>query len=204
MSRLASRQGGFCFCYGWRSCKPLLGWGNISMFIAHIPSGYIMSLALLKIMRHIPVSSATLVVVGILGAMIPDLDLAYFYLIDNRQTHHHRYASHWPLLWIALLVISALWLCWGRRGKAAFLSLVFALGGLLHIILDTVVGDIWWFAPFVDQPYALFTVPARFEPWWLNFMLHWSFAVELALCLWALVLYRKGFRPHFGKSDLTA
>lgn len=91
------------------------------MFIAHIPSGYIMSLALLKLMPHVPVSSVRVSATGILGAVIPDLDLAYFYLIDNRQTHHHRYASHWPLLWITLLVASALWFFWGKRGRAAFL-----------------------------------------------------------------------------------
>lgn len=170
------------------------------MFIAHIPSGYIMSLALLKLMPHVSVSSVRVIVTGILGAVIPDLDLAYFYLIDNRQTHHHRYASHWPLLWIALLTASALWLFWGKRGRAAFLFLAFTCAGLLHIILDTFVGDIWWLAPFVDQPCVLFTVPARFEPWWLNFILHWSFAVELAICLLALFLYRGRLRPHSGKS----
>lgn len=61
----------------------------------------------------------------------------------------------------------------------------------LHLLLDTFVGDIWWGAPFYDQPLALFSVPARFSPWWLNFVLHWSFAVELAICGWAGWLYRQ-------------
>jgi hypothetical protein len=34
-------------------------------------------------------------------------------------------------------------------------------------------------------------MPAIFKPWWLNFELHWSFAVELAICAWALPIYRR-------------
>lgn len=161
------------------------------MFIAHIPSGYIMSVLLLKRVRQIPASSAAVITAGIVGALAPDFDMLYFYLIDHRQTHHHQYLTHWPLLWLSLTAVSGLWFSLARQSKAAFLALVFCAGGMLHVVLDSFVGDIWWFAPFLDKPYAMFTVPARFQPWWLNFFLHWSFAVELGICGWALVLYRK-------------
>jgi hypothetical protein len=62
---------------------------------------------------------------------------------------------------------------------------------MLHLVLDSFVGDIWWFAPFIDRPYAMFTVPAIYTPWWLNFFLHWTFAVELGICVWALLIYRQ-------------
>lgn len=110
--------------------------------------------------------------------------------------------THWPILWLGLAVLAAGWLTCAKRSKAAMLGLVFALGGVLHVILDSLVGDIWWFAPFIDQPYALFTVPATFQPWWLNFLLHWSFAVELAICLWALVVCRR--RAKVRSQVLTA
>jgi inner membrane protein len=73
----------------------------------------------------------------------------------------------------------------------AALAVIFSLNGLLHMVLDTVVGDIWWFAPFVDKPYAFFTVPAVYKPWWLNFILHWSFALELAFVLVAIYVWRR-------------
>jgi hypothetical protein len=161
------------------------------MFIAHIPSGYIMSIALLKRIRHVPVPAAIIVAVGISGAVAPDLDMAYFHLVDHRQTHHHKYVTHWPLLWITLAAAFALWFSWQKRSRAAFLGLVFSLGGVLHMVLDSFVGDIWWFAPFIDKSYALFNVPARFKPWWLNFVLHWSFAAEAGILVWALLLYRR-------------
>jgi hypothetical protein len=137
---------------------------------------------------------------GIAGAMAPDFDMVYFHLIDHRQTHHHRYFTHWPVFWLPLTVAALLWCIRAKQSKASFLASVFCLGGLLHLVLDSFVGDIWWFAPFLDRPYALFTVPARFTPWWLSFILHWSFAVELAICLWALVLYRRRSRPFIPRS----
>lgn len=161
------------------------------MIIAHMPSGYILSASLLKRFGSVPVPAAAVIAAGIAGALAPDVDMAYFHLIDHRQTHHHKYITHWPLLWLTLAAVSVLWFNWIRQSKAAFLALVFCLGGFLHIVLDSFVGDIWWFAPFVDKPYAMFTVPAHFKPWWLSFILHWSFAMELAICIWALVIYRR-------------
>lgn len=160
------------------------------MIIAHAPSGYILATSIMRRIASAPVTVKAVVAAGVIGALAPDFDMAYFHLIDNRQTHHHKYISHWPILWLALTVVSALWFSHAKQSRAAALSLVFCLGAVLHVLLDSFVGDIWWFAPFLDQPYAMFTVPARFKPWWLNFILHWSFAVELAICIWALLIYR--------------
>ena len=155
------------------------------MFIAHAPSGYILSASLLRRMRHRPASVSATIAAGIIGALAPDLDLLYFFIVDHRQQHHHKYFSHWPIFWLGLAVGSAMWLRVSHAKSRVFLVFVFCLGGLLHIVLDSVVGDVWWLAPFVDQPFSLFSVRAVFKPWWLNFILHWSFALELAICGWA-------------------
>lgn len=163
------------------------------MFIAHIPSGYIMAVGIVEHMKGLALKPAHVIAAGIFGAIAPDLDMAYFYLVDHRQTHHHKYATHWPLLWIFLLAVAFAWLAVSKRKKPALLSIIIFLGCVLHVILDSVVGDIWWFAPFIDKPYALFTVSAVFKPWWLNFVLHWSFALELAIVAWALMVYRRRY-----------
>jgi len=160
------------------------------LIIAHAPSGYILATSLLERIASGQVSAKAVVAAGIVGALAPDVDMVYFHLVDHRHTHHHKYLSHWPIIWLTLAAASALWFGWSKQSKAAILSLVFCLGGVLHVALDSFVGDIWWFAPFIDRPYAMFTVPARFQPWWLNFILHWSFAVELAICVWALLVCR--------------
>jgi hypothetical protein len=161
------------------------------MFISHIPSGYIMVVSLIQRLKKYPVSAKLITWIGAVGALAPDIDMIYFYLIDHRQTHHHKYISHWPIFWLVLSVAFALSYRFSQKSKIIFISLIFCLGGVLHVILDSFVGDIWWFAPFIDKPYAVFTVQAIFKPWWLNFFLHWSFAMELLICVWAFILYRR-------------
>ncbi|MFO1253312.1 MAG: metal-dependent hydrolase [Inhella sp.] len=149
------------------------------MFIAHLPAGYLLTRWLAPRLAVAATPPRWLMAWGLFGAIAPDLDLLYFFLIDNRQTHHHKYFPHWPLLWFALLLLAAPWRRSGRVPVAACCALVFALNGFVHQLLDSVVGDIWWFAPFVDRSFALAQVPARVQPWWLNFVPHWSFAIEL-------------------------
>jgi membrane-bound metal-dependent hydrolase YbcI (DUF457 family) len=161
------------------------------MMIAHAPAGYVLATSLLRWLKNTNVSAKVIILIGVIGAVVPDVDMLYFHLIDHRQTHHHKYVTHWPILWLSLLCLSCLWYQLNKTSKPAMLFMVFSLGGVLHVILDSFVGDVWWLAPFVDQAYALFTVPARFEPWWLNFVLHWSFAAELAIIVWAGLIYRR-------------
>ncbi|MDR2638094.1 MAG: metal-dependent hydrolase [Zoogloeaceae bacterium] len=161
------------------------------MFIAHAPSGYILAKKLFR--ADWPISLRAALVIAVIGALAPDFDLLYFYLLDQRQTHHHRYFSHWPMVWLVLILLFyAGWrLCKSEKPRAwAFGGMLFSAAGFLHLLLDSVVGDIWWFAPFVDKPYALFSVRARFSPWWLNFFLHPSFFAEIAIWGWAIRIYR--------------
>lgn len=130
-----------------------------------------------------------------LGAVAPDFDLAYFYLVDERRHSHHSYWTHFPILWIGLLLLSLAWLRWGKLSDRAAFAAVFALNGLGHMVLDSVVGQISWLAPFADKPYSLFAVPAAYHIWWLNFLLHWSFVLELFIVAWAVYLWRR--RPVF-------
>lgn len=161
------------------------------MILAHAPSGYILATLLMKKLSSAPVTTKAVLAAGVLGGLAPDFDMLYFHLVDNRMTHHHKYLSHWPIIWLTLAAAATVWSGLAKNSRAAALSWVFCLGGVLHLLLDSFVGDVWWLAPFVDQPYALFTVPARFKPWWLNFILHWSFAVELLICFWAIHLHRR-------------
>lgn len=161
------------------------------MIIGHAPAGYITAKLLLQHFIWRGVSPRKFLMVGIFGALAPDLDMFYFHLIDHRQHHHHSYVSHFPILWLGLLVISWLWMRHRISSKAASLAFVFCLSGFIHLILDSIVGDIWWFAPFIDRPFAMFTVPALYQPWWLNFIFHWSFALELALWGVARLIYRQ-------------
>ena len=167
------------------------------MIIAHLPAGYIVSKLLVRRFEVFNISTTTFLWAGVIGAFFPDFDMLYFYLIDHRQHHHHTYITHYPILWLTLLTVSVLWLYYAKAKANAVYATIFSLNGFIHMFLDTIVGDIWWLAPWVmDKPFAFFTVPALYKPWWLNFILHWSFALELVILIYAIYLWRKSARKN--------
>jgi hypothetical protein len=126
-----------------------------------------------------------------MGALAPDLDMLWW-LASGGHTHHHDYPTHFPSVWLGGLLVSALLRSPAGGG--------FAANGLLHLVLDSLVGDIAWLAPFSMQRASLFVVTDRFDPWWLNFVLHWTFGLELALCgaAWLALRYQPAVAPVTG------
>lgn len=160
------------------------------MFIAHLPSGYILAKILEKKLKQTKISKQLFFTIIMIGAVFPDIDLFYFYVLDNRSVHHHQYFLHWFSFWIPIFVISYLYLKYAQYNcRSALITTLFSGAALLHIGLDTFVGDVWLFAPFIDQAYVFFEVTPRYEPWWLNFILHWSFLVELLIYIIAILMY---------------
>lgn len=133
--------------------------------------------------------------VGLIGSVLPDIDVPYFYLIDNRQTLHHAYWIHIPFYWliIASLVFALIWL-FKKRDLFVPAGIFFA-NIFLHLFLDTMVGKIAWLWPVWDQPLYMFDVPSVYGFWVFNYIFHWTFLFEillLALAVW-----------HFAKVKLT-
>ena len=64
------------------------------------------------------------------------------------------------------------------------------LGGLLHVALDTTLGQIAWAWPFSDTSSPLIVVQPTHSHWLGSFMAHWTFQIEIALwgiaglCAW--------------------
>ena len=160
------------------------------MIIGHLPAGYLVSQFTYARLGCDAVSRQAYVAAGMAGAIAPDFDLAYFYLFDERQHHHHTYLTHFPIVWLALLA-AAMW--WFRSTRFQFLpalALVFSLNGFVHMVLDSIVGDIAWLAPWQMRFFSLFDIRPVYDAWWLNFLLHWSFALEVVITLCAYRLWR--------------
>lgn len=121
------------------------------MIIGHLPAGYIFTKFIARRMVNKDINLRVFILAGVIGSIIPDLDMLYFYLIDNRQHHHHTYWPHYPSVWLGFLLIFAVWYGFGNNKSTALLGLVFFINGFFHMLLDSIVGDIWWFAPFVDK-----------------------------------------------------
>jgi inner membrane protein len=98
--------------------------------------------------------------------------------------------THYPVIWVVAMLVCVL-VADGPDATVGCARRVFALGGFTHMVLDSVVGDIAWLAPYSDEYFALSHVEAMFKPWWLNFILHWSFALELLLVALAVYVWRR-------------
>ena len=163
------------------------------MLIAHLPAGYILAKKLFKNFKSSLLSKQFFFIAILSGAIFPDLDLFYFYFIDAKSVHHHYYFFHWPIIYLALLLIGSILYFFKSTPikRLGLISCLFALAALLHLLLDTFVGDVWLFMPFIDRSYAMFQVPDVQSHWMLNFILHWSFLVEIFICIYSARLFFK-------------
>jgi inner membrane protein len=161
------------------------------MFIAHLPAGYLITRYYLCVMEANFMKSSALkyyVMFGLFCSVLPDFDLIYFYLIDNRQHAHHSYWTHIPMFWVLLsvsLYCGAKVLFKQNVGPASVILLV---NTQLHMLLDSVAGGIYWLYPLYDEKYRLFDVTSRFDWWVWNFVLHWTFLLELLIIIAAAYL----------------
>ena len=172
------------------------------MFIAHLPAGYVLTRRLLDLTPAGHALSRRILALGLLASVLPDFDLLYFYLIDNRQTLHHLYWPHLPVFWLAPPALSLLICAITRNRTLTLVSLVFHANVFLHLVLDTVAGHILWLYPFHPDSVVLVDVPARYGWWVWNFVLHWTFGLELLICAWAVAIFTrsKRKRPAMGQS----
>jgi hypothetical protein len=169
------------------------------MLIGHLPAGYLIGRALTRQ----PSANATPPVAPLAadrllaimaGSVFPDVDMIYFYLFDHQRTHHHLYWTHLPSFW--LMVCAGILLAWVVRiNPRPPVALWFFLAGVLsHLLLDSIIGDIYWLIPFSYQPFSLFTVHPRYSPWYLNFVMHWVFGLELVLTSCAVAFAYRDMR----------
>jgi len=65
---------------------------------------------------------------------------------------------------------------------------------MLHMVLDTAAGGIRWLWPWSDAELSLFHPAAQHRAWILNFVLHPSFLLEVALLAaagWVMLSHRR-------------
>ncbi len=160
------------------------------MFIAHLPAGYIGACAIDHfVAREEPAMRLWFFRLFIIGSILPDVDVLYFYLVDHGAHHHHMYWTHLPFFWIVLYAVALGTALVARSRALALLTTSFMAGILLHLILDTPMGGLAWIYPYSDNLIYLTTVPARYNWWVWNFIMHWTFISELIVCFIAGALY---------------
>lgn len=158
------------------------------MFIAHLPAGYIATKAILRMLPSCQAEHKHVFFWGIIGSVLPDADMFYFYLIDNRQHLHHGYWTHIPLFWLAIFSLIGLVSFALQRIRLRIYAAVCAINVFLHLFLDTIVGKIRWLYPFSDHDVVFFHVPSVHGWWVWNFVFHWTFLFEVGLVISAAYL----------------
>jgi len=150
------------------------------MFIAHLPAGFLLTRRFLKTERN-NVNYIKFLFVGLVASIAPDFDMAYFYLIDNRQHPHHSYWTHIPIYWIGLyaLFVYPTYRFFGQLG-VRLLSL-FLICGLLHMMLDSIASGIKWLYPFNTDYHGIWRIPSLYDWWVANYLFHWTFLLELLI-----------------------
>jgi inner membrane protein len=119
------------------------------MFIGHLPAGYLAACYLwcrCEALRG--VEWKYLVAAALLGSVFPDLDWFYFYFVDHRRHHHHTYWTHLPIFWVLAIPIALLPLRAARTPRAFALAAIFGGSAFVHLLLDSIVGQIWWPYPW--------------------------------------------------------
>ncbi len=154
------------------------------MFIAHLPASYIITRILQdKFNNH------KYLWIGLMGSVVPDLDLLYFYLVSKRKVAHHEYWSHFPSFWLAIAMLTFSLIKIFKKNYWQFPVILFFVGIFSHLVLDSIAAPIHWLAPFSGQDFQLINVPAVYNWWVLNFVLHWTFLLELLICFAAGYLF---------------
>jgi hypothetical protein len=160
------------------------------MLIAHLPAGYILGTAARR-----RASSPAIIAAALIGSVAPDFDMAYFYA-SGGKIHHHAYITHWPLFWLVSAILILPLLKWLRPAWLPA-GCVFFAAAILHMVMDTVAAPLYWLAPFSFHEFELVRVTATHANWIISFLLHWTFLLEISICLSALALFlmRRRIRP---------
>jgi membrane-bound metal-dependent hydrolase YbcI (DUF457 family) len=151
------------------------------MIFIHAPAGYLIGrLAGLRLPTQ--AGRRALLAWGVLGGLAPDFDLFWTKYVDHWAAHHHRYITHWPLFWIALLAGLALVL-WRRQASGTAWNIfgVFSAGVVSHLFFDWMVSPIWLLEPFSSESFQLIHVHANYRSWFINYLFHWTAWIDVGI-----------------------
>ena len=151
------------------------------MFIGHLPCGYLATAAASHAWpgEDSAERQRRLFTTGLICSVLPDLDLIYYYAVDNQQHLHHSYWTHIPAFWVVVFGLLAPIVLFRPGWRSTYF--VALMNIFLHLVLDSIAAEIYWFAPFSRSAFGLVEVPASHSWWVMNFLTHWTFGLEVAV-----------------------
>lgn len=156
------------------------------MFIAHAPTGYLLSVPLLKKFKFRGLSKRMVQAACIVGSVAPDFDFLYYFTLGTRGISHRTYVTHMPWFWLSLLALCVVWALLAKQSKAAMFAVLFCLGCLNHLFFDSFMSGICWLAPWDTSRYMMLNIPERTLPLLQHYTKYGMLQFELSLCVLAL------------------
>ncbi len=166
------------------------------MLLAHAPAGYLLGRILSRTVfkDRIPPERSdsfyrNLILAGMIGGILPDIDFIYHIFIDSDKTPHHSYITHMPVFWLALMSVFLFIYFFKKSSSKLPVLITLCSGALLHLVCDTITGIVFWFYPLSKKGYNLFDVSDT-HIWWVhNYMYHWTFLIEIAIIVTAMAIF---------------
>jgi inner membrane protein len=166
------------------------------MLIAHAPAGYlitrILSRTIFKKYVHPERTDRfyqVLMFTGIIGGIFPDFDFLYQFFFDSKVATHHSYITHIPVFWISIWCMFVLLGKIRNDIRISIVGTTLCASALFHLVCDTLTGVIYWFYPLSGRSVNILKV-ADIHVWWVNnYMYHWTFLIEIALVIAAMIVF---------------
>ena len=133
------------------------------LIFGHLALGYLVGVLILNIFHpaFTPLQMDWFLVFSTLIAILPDLDVIYFYskfgsLRYQKNTSHRNWISHAPVIYIITgLLIYFLF----SKPFINLLGFSLILGSLSHFLADSLEYGVMWFWPFSKKKYAIRNAP---------------------------------------------
>ena len=159
------------------------------MLIGHLPAGYFVTRTILKKFK-LPFNQRLgkwLFLAGLIGAILPDFDLAYWILFDEYGAGSHRfYYTNYPVFYLlSFLLFVMIYFLYRKKWLKLGIIIVFA-NIFAHFLLDTAFVGIKWLWPFYDRLIGIYNVNFTGGLLVENYFRHWFWYLEIAL--WALAI----------------
>ncbi|MCP4429323.1 MAG: metal-dependent hydrolase [Chloroflexi bacterium] len=161
----------------------------------HVAGGYIAGTIVAFVTKSKTENYKDIQALGVLGGLLPDLDLVIYHSLRNRfnlssNIEHHTWPTHtFPFYLIQGSLIAALAIV-NKRPKLATYAVTLMVGNFTHLIQDMFgSGDgIMIFFPFSKRMFGVRLLDAHGKEWRKRYTKDPIFLVELTLIIIAFII----------------
>lgn len=171
------------------------------MIIGHLPVGYFINRYLIKKLK-LPLNKVWLGL-GILAALLPDLDYAYWIFSNSQNNTHRGYVTGYPLFYLTLFLLSVIIYSLIKKIWLKSAIIVIFINIFIHFVLDTVFYGIKWLYPLSGAYVGIYNVGGYGSGTGIqvpNYWNHWYWYLELLL--WAIAIISVIISFKRGEFDL--